>query len=158
MWKHTLLHHVCVGIFPHMVTCAHTLMLNVCATPSQPAKLHLRCSARSHPPAGSSPRVKLKPDPVQLLLECCVILRWKVLLNQVFMGNLKIRRTYYKMLRSSRDESASWSANHLDQDQNISTFSGPQRINPNNLVIPWLSLSYSPLVGETGTHLHRQWM
>lgn len=47
------------------------------------------CCARFHPPAGSSPRIKFKPDPVQLLLELCLILRREVLLYQVFMGYLQ---------------------------------------------------------------------
>lgn len=55
------------------------------------------CCARFHPPAGSSPRIEFKPDPVQLLLELFLILRREVLLYQVFMGylqkNLKISTT-----------------------------------------------------------------
>lgn len=48
-----------------------------------------RCGARFHPPARSSPCIKFKPDPVQLLLELSLILGREVLLHQVFMRYLQ---------------------------------------------------------------------
>jgi len=39
-------------------------------------------------PAGSFPGVKLKPNPIQLILELCVALRREVLLHEVLMGDL----------------------------------------------------------------------
>lgn len=53
----------------------------------------LSCCARFHPPAGSSPRVKLKPDPVQLLLELRLICWREMLLHQVFMSYLQTHKS-----------------------------------------------------------------
>lgn len=43
------------------------------------------CCSRFYSPAGSSPGVKFKPNPVQLLFELRLICRREMLLDQVFM-------------------------------------------------------------------------
>lgn len=52
-----------------------------------------RCCSRVHPPAGSSPGVKFEPNPVQLLFELCLVCRWEMLLDQVFMCYLPTNKS-----------------------------------------------------------------
>lgn len=58
-------------------------------------KLYIKICTILHPPAGSSPRVKFKPDSVQLLLELRLICWRQVLLHQVFMSDLQTNKTIY---------------------------------------------------------------
>lgn len=55
-----------------------------------------------HPPAGSSPGIKFKPNPVQLLFELRLVCRREMLLHQVFMSYLPNKRELRWSLRPRR--------------------------------------------------------
>lgn len=59
------------------------------AVPDSAGEAIFTSGAGLHPPAGPSPGVKLKPDPVQLLFELRLVGRREVLLHQVFMSYLQ---------------------------------------------------------------------
>lgn len=61
--------------------------------PDSISEVIFRCCSRVHPPTGSSPGVKFKPNPVQLLFELCLVRRREMLVDQVFMRYLPTNKS-----------------------------------------------------------------
>lgn len=72
---------------------SHTDASRAGMVPDSSREVIFRCCSRVHPPAGSSPGVKFKPNPVQLLFELCLVCRREMLLDQVFMCYLSTNKS-----------------------------------------------------------------